>query len=131
MHTLAQLDPIVPFECDFVYPEFHTGELLGPETGDPATFDTFEDLWAAFHAQMAAGVQRAVETANAGEIDVSVYRVDGSFVRRISGGTISGNEFSVRWDGRDDRGNAAPSGVYFYAVRSAGFSAAGKMLLAR
>ena len=68
---------------------------------------------------------------SAGAIDVSVYRVDGSLVRRISGGTISGNEFSVRWDGRDDRGNASPSGVYFYAVRSAGFKAAGKMLLAR
>jgi hypothetical protein len=69
--------------------------------------------------------------ASAGEIDVSVYRVDGSLVRRIGGGTISGDEFSVRWDGRDDRGNAAPSGVYFYSVRSAGFRAAGKMLLAR
>jgi hypothetical protein len=69
--------------------------------------------------------------ASAGEIDVAVYRVDGSLVRRIRGGTISGDEFSVRWDGRDDRGNAAPSGVYFYAVRSSGFRAAGKMLLAR
>ncbi len=69
--------------------------------------------------------------ASAGAIDVSIYRVDGSLVRRISGGTISGDEFSVRWDGRDDHGNAAPSGVYFYAVRSAGFRAAGKMLLAR
>jgi hypothetical protein len=69
--------------------------------------------------------------AGAGEIDVAVYRVDGSLVRRVRGGTISGDEFSVRWDGRDDRGNAAPSGVYFYAVRSAGFRAAGKMLLAR
>ncbi len=66
-----------------------------------------------------------------GEIDVSVYRADGSLVRRIRGGTISGNEFSARWDGRDDRGNASPSGVYFYAVRSSGFRAAGKMLLAR
>jgi hypothetical protein len=68
---------------------------------------------------------------NAAAIDVAVYRVDGSLVRRLQGGTISGDEFSVRWDGRDDRGNAAPSGVYFYAVRSAGFRVAGKMLLAR
>ena len=68
---------------------------------------------------------------SAGEIDVSVYRVDGSLVRRIRGGTISGDAFSVRWDGRDDRGSAAPSGVYFSAARSAGFRAAGKMLLAR
>jgi flagellar hook assembly protein FlgD len=69
--------------------------------------------------------------ANADAIDVSVYRVDGSLVRRLHGGTISGDEFSVRWDGRDDGGNTAPSGVYFYAVRSGGSGAAGKMLLAR
>jgi hypothetical protein len=69
--------------------------------------------------------------ASAGEIRVSVYRADGSLVRRILGGTISGNTFSVRWDGKDDRGTAAPSGVYFYAVRSTEFRAAGKMLLAR
>ncbi|MCX5752072.1 MAG: hypothetical protein NTW97_00340, partial [Candidatus Krumholzibacteria bacterium] len=72
---------------------------------------------------------RAPESA--GAIDVSVYRADGSLVRRILGGAISGNEFSVRWDGRDDRGTPAPSGVYFYAVRSGGFRAAGKMLVAR
>jgi hypothetical protein len=68
---------------------------------------------------------------NAGAIDVSIYRVDGSLVRRVSGGTISGNEFSVRWDGRDEGGNAAPGGVYFYAVRAAGFGSTGKMILAR
>jgi hypothetical protein len=69
--------------------------------------------------------------ADAGEIDMSVYRADGSLARRIRGGALSGNELSVRWDGRDDRGNASPSGVYFYAVRSSGFEAAGKMILAR
>jgi hypothetical protein len=68
---------------------------------------------------------------NAGAIDVSIYRVDGSLVRRVSGGTISGNEFTVRWDGRDEGGNAAPGGVYFYAVRAAGFGSTGKMILAR
>ncbi len=65
------------------------------------------------------------------EIDVSIYRVDGSLVRRIEGGAVSGSEFTARWDGRDDRGNPAPSGVYFYAVRFGQSSAAGKMLLAK
>jgi hypothetical protein len=65
------------------------------------------------------------------EIGVSIYRADGSLVRRIAGGAVSGSEFTARWDGRDDRGNPAPSGVYFYAVRFGGSSAAGKMLLAK
>jgi hypothetical protein len=69
--------------------------------------------------------------ASADAIDVSIYRVDGSLVRRLRGGTIAANEFSVRWDGRDERGSAAPSGVYFYAIRAAGFGSTGKMVLAR
>ncbi len=43
------------------------GTVLGPRTGDPADFETFEDLWTAFQAQMAAGVKRSVIAAHRGE----------------------------------------------------------------
>jgi hypothetical protein len=69
--------------------------------------------------------------ANPGGIDVAIYRADGSLVRRIAGGAVTESEFTARWDGRDDRGNPAPSGVYFYAVRLGESRAAGKMLLVR
>ncbi len=69
--------------------------------------------------------------ASPGEIGVTIHRADGSLVRRIEGGALSGTELSARWDGRDDRGSPAPSGVYFYAVRFGETLAAGKMLLVR
>jgi hypothetical protein len=65
------------------------------------------------------------------EVGVTIHRADGSLVRRVDGGAVSGSEFSARWDGRDDRGNPAPSGVYFYAVRFGEAFASGKMLLVR
>jgi hypothetical protein len=65
------------------------------------------------------------------EADVAVYRVDGSLVRRVFHGSVSGDELSVRWDGRDERGKTAASGVYFYVVRCGQARATGKMLLVR
>ncbi len=69
--------------------------------------------------------------ANPAGVEVAIYRADGSLVRRIAGGAVAGSEFTARWDGRDNRGNPAPSGVYFYAVRLGESRAAGKMLLVR
>jgi len=69
--------------------------------------------------------------ADGAEVDVSIYRIDGSLVTNLSHGHFAENEFSMPWDGRDARGNAVPSGVYLYAVRSAGDRATGKMLLMR
>jgi len=45
-----------------------TGQQHGPQTGNPADFDTFDDLYNAFLAQMAHGVRRSVIKANRGEI---------------------------------------------------------------
>ncbi|MDD4856628.1 MAG: hypothetical protein PHD74_00830 [Candidatus Krumholzibacteria bacterium] len=66
-----------------------------------------------------------------GEIDLAIYRADGSLVRNLYRGAVSGDELTVTWDGRDGRGMPVSSGMYFYAVRSAAGRAAGKMLLLR
>lgn len=65
------------------------------------------------------------------DVEIAIYRVDGTLVRTLHRGNVSGDGFSVNWDGRDGRGAGAASGIYFYAVRSAGRSVTGKMVLAR
>ena len=65
------------------------------------------------------------------EIEVNVYGVDGSLVRRLFSGDVSGGEFSVRWDGKTDRGTRVPSGVYLYAIRSGTELRTGKMIMMR
>jgi len=37
----------------------------------------------------------------------------------------------VRWDGRDDDGNAVPSGIYFYTLESMNRIESKKMMLVR
>lgn len=68
---------------------------------------------------------------NLRDVDLSIYRVDGSLVRNLSRRGVATDELSVPWDGKDERGSAVSSGLYFYAVRSAGRAVTGKMLLLR
>jgi hypothetical protein len=65
------------------------------------------------------------------EIDLSIYRIDGSLVRNLYHGRIMEDEYSIRWDGKDAGGHEAASGLYLYSVRSGSRSATGKMLLMR
>jgi len=44
---------------------------------------------------------------------VSIYSVDGRLVRTLFRGMKDPGEYRLAWDGRDDRGNLLPGGVYF------------------
>ncbi len=65
------------------------------------------------------------------EMELSIYRADGSLVRTLYRGGFSGTVFRAMWDGRDTGGFDAPSGVYFYRLRSGTAFSTGKMLLIR
>ncbi len=65
-------------------------------------------------------------------ISLAVYNVLGQRVARL----ISNREYMpgthrIVWDGRNDYGQAASSGVYFYRLETRGFSETKKMLLIR
>ena len=59
---------------------------------------------------------------------LKVYNVAGQVVRTF-GGFNDASEVSVAWDGTDDRGVRAASGVYFYRIDAGNFTATKKMTL--
>jgi predicted outer membrane repeat protein len=65
----------------------------------------------------------------AGTVRVVVYDAAGRVVCRLLDEPRPAGAQALRWDGRDDRGRAAPAGVYLYRVMAQGGSAAGRMLL--
>jgi hypothetical protein len=77
------------------------------------------------HALFRGGFTTAAET------DVALYRVDGTLVRRVFHGMVSGDELTARWDGRDESGSAVSSGVYICVVRRGDARSTSKMLLIR
>lgn len=49
----------------------------------------------------------------AGNVSLMVYNVAGQAVRTLASGSLPAGAHSAKWDGRDDRGQALPGGVYF------------------
>jgi hypothetical protein len=65
---------------------------------------------------------------HAGRVSVRIYDVSGRLVRRIEERQPPGRH-SFRWDGRDEVGARAASGVYFYRLEAGTVSATRKMVL--
>jgi len=53
-------------------------------------------------------------------VELAVYDAQGKRVRTLIDAVVPGGETRVEWDGRDDNGDALPSGVYLYNLRAAG-----------
>jgi hypothetical protein len=49
-------------------------------------------------------------------VELSIYDVSGRMVRRLAGSTYASSDNLVRWDGRDESGVAAPSGLYLCRI---------------
>ena len=65
-------------------------------------------------------------------VSVRIYNVEGRLVRTLADGhTLPAGTHTFEWDGRTNRGNAAASGVYFYALEYGNFSRSRKMTLVR
>ncbi len=58
-------------------------------------------------------------TRREGDVGIAIFDVGGRLVRRLDRRLTAGRH-EVAWDGRDEQGRVAPSGVLFYEVRSDG-----------
>lgn len=65
------------------------------------------------------------------DVSVRIYAADGSLVKHLWSGTVSQQTFEKSWDGMNDFGNRASSGIYFYRVTAGTECRTGKMLLVR
>ena len=66
-------------------------------------------------------------TARDGDVVVRVYDASGRLVRQLKQ-RMNAGEHSLRWDGRDDMGRVAPSGILFYEVTADGMKQTRKLV---
>jgi hypothetical protein len=78
-----------------------------------------------------ASTRIAFRLPEAGPVELTVFNVAGQRVRALAGGEYPAGRHLLRWDGRDDRGRQAASGIYFCRLRAGGRRNAMKMLLLR
>ena len=63
------------------------------------------------------------------QVRLTIYDVRGRLVRRLLDEEMPPGFKEVLWDGRDERGGRASSGVYFYELRAAKDMLTRKMVL--
>jgi hypothetical protein len=66
-----------------------------------------------------------------GLVTVKVYDVAGRLVRTLANEVRDAGAYSILWDGRNNLGADAASGIYFYKMETAGFQATKKLVLLR
>ena len=74
--------------------------------------------------------------ANSTDVTIFIYNVLGQPVRRLDIGHRHAGRYvehsqAAHWDGRNDAGEFVTSGVYFYSIKTNGFSAMRKMVIGK
>ena len=74
------------------------------------------------------------QLAEAAEVRVSIYAVDGTLVRQLElghqrVGIYQSRSRAAYWDGRNESGEPVASGVYFYTLSAGDFTATRKLLI--
>ena len=62
---------------------------------------------------------------------LSVFDVTGRLVRTLVNGSKDPGFHTVKWDGRDGKGNPAASGIYFSRIQAGSYTETKRMVLLR
>ena len=54
-------------------------------------------------------------------VRLEVYNLSGQRVVSLLSGALASGQYSITWDGRDQRGYAVSSGLYFYRLEAGSF----------
>ena len=78
-----------------------------------------------------ANTEIRLQLAKAGPVALNIYDVQGRLVRGLWSGLLAAGAHQLIWDGRDEAGRAAATGIFLYRLQSVGQSETRKMLLLR
>lgn len=135
---------------DTLYANGNSVDLSGaPDSGDAWNYADHKLVWVRDEVSFIGGTNRPVaaslhqnypnpfnpsttisyELKRAGLVELVIFNSVGREIRTLEKGRQSPGRHFVTWDGRDDGGRHAASGVYFYRLTSGHFSAVKRMIL--
>ncbi len=97
------------------------------ETAVPGSFALIGNYPNPFNAN----TEIRLQLAEAGPVALDIYDVQGRLVRSLWSGLLAAGAHQLSWDGRDQAGRAAATGIFLYRLQSAGQAETRKMLLLR
>jgi hypothetical protein len=103
-----------------------SNDKSGIESG-AAAFELFENYPNPFN--MSTTIRYRLDQQSA--VHLAIFNLTGRMLRTLVDGEKAAGTHNITWDGKNDFGVSAPSGVYFYRLKGQGFSEKRKMLLVR
>jgi hypothetical protein len=76
------------------------------------------DLYANYPNPFNPSTQITFDLNGNAEIELAVYSIRGERIAVLAAGRYSAGRYQLTWDGRDQAGQAMPSGVYIYRLKS-------------
>ncbi|MCD6176440.1 MAG: T9SS type A sorting domain-containing protein [Candidatus Cloacimonetes bacterium] len=64
-----------------------------------------------------------------GNVKIEIFNIRGQKVKTLTNGLLPAKNHQIVWNGKDDKGKSVSSGIYFYKMRSANYTASRKMIL--
>jgi hypothetical protein len=115
----------------FIYQnDFLTGirDNVKPDKAIPKTFSLSQNYPNPFNPSTT--IQYDIpEVSGAVPVKINVYDIRGRLVRKLVDQEKEPGHYQIYWDGRDEKGNKASSGVYFYRIIAGDFILTRKMIL--
>jgi len=65
----------------------------------------------------------------AGNVKIEIFNLRGQKVKTLINGLLPAKNHQIVWNGKDDRGKSVSSGIYFYKMKTANYTASRKMIL--
>ena len=85
--------------------------------GQPDAFFLAQNYPNPFNPETVIGYRVSGE----GSVELVVFAAAGQRIRTLVAGHHAPGSYQVRWDGRDQAGTAAASGIYLYRLRAGNF----------
>ena len=106
---------------------FYSGEGGAKAVALPADFALHPAYPNPFNAEVAL----SFDLPKAAAVTLVLYDALGRPVRQLVDGPLAAGRYQFVWDGRDRRGRAVASGIYFYRLVADSFVAVGRLALVR
>jgi len=68
---------------------------------------------------------------DSGPVSIRIYSVNGQLVRTLREESANPGSYEVRWNGKDDGGRTAPSGIYFVSIKQGTEASQTRIVMAR
>ncbi|MEE9168870.1 MAG: FlgD immunoglobulin-like domain containing protein [bacterium] len=106
---------------------FQHSEILQVDINAPKGFALYQNHPNPFNPE----TKIHFELPKASNVVLKIYNAIGQEIRTLANSKYEAGLYNIRWDGKDNNGNLASSGVYLYKLQAKEFSQVRKMSLIR